>query len=120
MPWRDGCAPRPPVHEGAEPVGFDFEAADAVGARLDDLRAAVDRNLATRAREQGHLVDWAGGHRRTYDELRARHEATLGGDALGTQLGRLRAAWDEAAAAQARANLRAAEVADVADEGPTP
>lgn len=122
MSWRDGCAPRPPVHPGAEPVAFDFAAADVVGARLGGLRAAIERNLGARAREQGRLADWAGGHRRAYDELRARHEATLAGGAVEDQLGRLRAAWDEAASAQVRANRRSAEaVAEgPAATGPVP
>lgn len=111
MSWRDGCAPRPTVHDGASPVAFDFEAADAVGQRLDGLRLEVEANLTARAGAQTRLVDWSGGHRREYDEHRAAQEAVLSGSGIADDLARLRAAWDEAAAAQGRANAAAAESA---------
>lgn len=107
MAWRDGCAPRPTVGEGAEPVDFDFSGADLVGERLDALRRHIDSGLQIRAGAQVHLADWAGGHRREYDELRHTREDVLTGADIGSDLARLRAAWDEAAAAQVRANHRA-------------
>jgi hypothetical protein len=111
MAWRDGCAPRPPVAEGAEPVDFDFSGADLVGERLDALRRHIESGLQIRAGAQVHLTDWAGGHRREYDELRRTQEGVLTGADIGSELARLRAAWDEAAAAQVRANHRAEELA---------
>ncbi|QYG94792.1 hypothetical protein HC251_21720 [Iamia sp. SCSIO 61187] len=118
MGWRDGCAPRPPVASGASPVEFDFGAADAVGQRLDGLRAAITANLDARSSGQARLVDWAGGHRQAYDEHRATQEAVLTGADVAAQIARLRAAWDDAAAAQVRANRRAAEI--LADGGQVP
>lgn len=118
MGWRDGCAPRPPVSAGASPVEFDFGAADAVGQRLDGLRAAIAANLDARACGQARLADWAGGHRRAYDEHRSTQEAVLTGADVAAQIARLRAAWDGAAAAQVRANRRAAEI--LADGGAVP
>ena len=110
MAWRDGCAPRPPVAEGAEPVDFDFSGADVVGERLFALRRHIESGLQMRAAAQVHLSDWAGGHRREYDEHRRAQEGVLTCADIGTELARLRAAWDEAAAAQVRANRRAAEL----------
>lgn len=104
MGWRDGCAPRPPVAADADPVAFDFDAADALGQRLDVLRQAVTRNLDARAAAQARLADWAGGHRRAYDDHRATQEGALTGADLATQIAHLRTAWDEAAAAQVQAN----------------
>ena len=118
MGWRDGCAPRPPVHADVDPVAFDFAAADALGQRLDVARLAITANLDARATGQARLVDWAGGHRRAYDEHRATQEAALAGSDLATQIAHLRAAWDDAAAAQVRANRAAAEI--VADGGRVP
>ncbi len=118
MSWRDGCAPRPPVHAHAEPVAFDFAGADAVGQRLDGLRATITTNLDARVAGQARLADWAGGHRRQYDEHRSSQEAVLAGADVATQIAHLRAAWDEAAAAQVRANTRAADI--VADGGQVP
>ena len=118
MGWRDGCAPRPPVHSGAEPVQFDFGAADTVGQRLDGLRAAITANLDARASGQTRLVDWAGGHRQAYDEHRSTQEAVLTGADVAAQIGRLRAAWDDAAAAQVQANRRAADI--LAEGGQVP
>lgn len=107
--WRDGCAPRPPVAEGAEPVAFDFGGADVVGRRLHVLRIHVTAGLGARAAAQAHLTDWSGGHRRAYDEHRRAHEAILSGADVGAELARLRAAWDEAASAQLRANRAATD-----------
>jgi hypothetical protein len=118
MSWRDGCAPRPPVHAHAEPVTFDFAGADALGQRLDVLRTTITANLDARAAGQARLVDWAGGHRQQYDEHRATQEAVLTGADVAAQIARLRGAWDEAAAAQVRANTRAADI--VADGGQVP
>lgn len=112
MSWRDGCAPRPPVAEGAEPVQFDFDGADAVGQRLDVLRQRLDANLSARADAQTRLVDWAGGHRREYDEHRQAQEAVVTGADVSAQVARLRAAWDEAAAAQVQANQAAEDEAN--------
>jgi hypothetical protein len=106
MGWRDGCAPRPPVHADVDPVAFDFGAADALGRRLDVLRRAITANLDTRAAAQARLAEWAGGHRRAYDDHRAAQEGVLAGSDLATQIAHLRTAWDEAAAAQVQANRR--------------
>jgi hypothetical protein len=110
MGWRDGCAPRPPVADGAEAVDFDFGGADQVGPRLEALRDHVSSGLGARAAAQIHLRDWSGGHRREYDDHRGTQEGILSGADIGTELARLRAAWDEAARAQLRAN-RAVEAA---------
>jgi hypothetical protein len=118
MGWRDGCAPRPPVHGHVDPVTFDFTAADALGQRLDGLRVAITANLDARATAQARLTDWAGGHRRAYDEHRATQETVLTGADLTAQIAHLRTAWDEAAAAQLAANRRAADV--LADGGQVP
>lgn len=118
MAWRDGCAPRPPVHAHVDPVTFDFGAADALGQRLDVLRRAITTNLDARVTGQARLADWAGGHRRAYDEHRATQEAVLTGADLAAQIAHLRAAWDEAAAAQVQANRRAADI--LADGGQVP
>ena len=118
MGWRDGCAPRPPVPDGVTPVTFDFAAADALGQRLDGLRQEITANLDARVTGQARLVDWSGGHRTSYDEHRATHEAVLTGADLATQIARLRAAWDDAAASQATVNRRAAEA--LADGGQVP
>lgn len=118
MGWRDGCAPRPPVHAQVDPVTFDFGAADALGQRLDGLRQAITANLDARVTGQARLVDWSGGHRTAYDEHRATQEAVLTGADLASQIARLRTAWDEAAAAQVRANRHAADI--LADGGQVP
>ena len=110
MGWRDGCAPRPPVAEGAEPVDFDFAGADIVGGRLRALLDHVTSGLGARAAAQVHLVDWSGGHRRSYDDHRGAQEGILSGADIGAELARLRTAWDEAAAAQVRANSDATEL----------
>lgn len=111
MSWRDGCAPRPPVHELADAVEFDFGAADAVGQRLDGLRRRLDEGLSARATAQSRLVDWAGGHRRSYDDHRRAQEAIITGADVAAQIARLRTAWDEAAAAQGSRNRTAADAA---------
>lgn len=110
MSWRTGCLPRPPVHPRADPVAFDFGTADAIGGALDRLRTGIDSNLAARQGAQHRFADWRGGHRRTYDERRARHEAVLASGAVGDQIARLRVAWDDAAGAQMRANQVAADL----------
>lgn len=113
MGWRDGCAERPPVHADATPVAFDFGAADAVGQCLDGLRRAVAAAVDARASASTHLVEWVGRHRRDFDAHRHAQEAVLTGADLAGQIAHLRAAWDDAAAAQVRANRQAAEaVAD--------
>lgn len=109
MSWRSGCAPRPPVHALADPVEFDFGAADTVGQKLDVLRRRLDEDLAARATAQSRLVDWAGGHRRTYDAHRQAQEAIVTGADVSAQIARLRTAWDEAAAAQVTRNRAAAD-----------
>lgn len=114
MSWRDGCAPRPAVAEGAEPVAFDFAGADAIGGRLDGLRLAVGGNLDARAGATPRLVDWAGAHRLRYDDHRSTQEGVLSGAGIDLELSRLRAAWDDAADAQVQANRRAAEAAPTA------
>lgn len=114
MSWRDGCAARPTVHADASPVAFDFDAADAVGQRLDGLRLEIEENLAARADAQVRLVDWAGGHRQEYDEHRSAQEAVLAGSGIPADLARLRAAWDEAAAAQIQRNTVAEQAAEQA------
>lgn len=111
MSWRDGCAPRPPVAEGAAPVDFDFALADQVGARLRNLLDHVGSSLDTRAAAQVHLVDWSGGHRRAYDDHRRTQEGVLAGADLAAELARLRRAWDDAAGAQATANRTALDAA---------
>lgn len=118
MGWRDGCAPRPPVHADVDPVAFDFGAADALGQRLDVLRAAITANLDARAAARARLADWSGGHRRAYDDHRAAQEAVLVGSDLATQIAHLRTAWDTAAAAQIQANRRAADL--LAEGGQVP
>lgn len=110
MAWRDGCAPQPPVTEGAQPVAFDFAGADIVGERLQALHDHVTSGLGARAAAQVHLVDWSGGHRREYDDHRRTQEGILSGADIGTELTRLRTAWDDAAAAQVRANRQAADL----------
>jgi len=112
MSWRDGCAPLPTVDDGATPVRFDFGAADAAGQRLDGLRRSIDVDVDARARSTALLVDWAGRHREAYDRQRSTQEAVMGGAGLDAELSRLRAAWDEAAAAQARANRTASEATE--------
>ncbi len=107
MGWRDGCAPRPPVAAGAAPVTFDFGAADAIGDRLEVLRRRVADDLSARAAGQARLADWAGRHRRRYDAHRRAQEAIVTGADVLAQIARLRAAWDDAAAAQVRANRAA-------------
>lgn len=106
MGWRDGCAPRPPVAADAAPVAFDFAAADALGQRLDVLHRTITANLDVRATGQARLADWAGAHRRAYDDHRATQEAVLAGSDLATQIAHLRTAWDDAATAQLQANRR--------------
>lgn len=111
MGWRDGCADQPSVHADAAPVVFDFAAADAVGQRLDGLRRAITADVDARASASSHLADWAGRHRRDFDAHRTAQEAILTGADVAGQIAHLRAAWDEAAAAQVRANRQAAEAA---------
>lgn len=110
MSWRTGCRPRPGVHHLADAVAFDFGAADDIGTALDRLRTEIDDNLAARQGAQHRFADWAGAHRRTYDSLRAEHEAVLAAGTIGDQIAHLRAAWDDAAEAQVRANEAAAEL----------
>lgn len=110
MGWRDGCAPQPPVAEGAEPVDFDFAGADVVGRRLQALHDHVTSALGARAAAQVHLVDWSGGHRRAYDEHRSAQEGILTAADIASELARLRTAWDDAATAQTRANRHATDL----------
>jgi len=118
MGWRDGCAPRPPVAESAEPVDFDFSGADLVGQRLQALLDHVTSGLSARAAAQVHLTDWSGGHRREYDDHRRTQEGILSGADVGAEIARLRAAWDEAAAAQVRANRDAADLVTTGGNAP--
>ncbi|HXH57965.1 hypothetical protein [Iamia sp.] len=120
MGWRDGCAPRPAVDEGAGPVRFDFGGADVMGRRLDGLRRTVEEDLAARTAATIHLVDWAGGHRQAFDDHRGTQEGVLSGAELEAEIARLRAAWDDAAAAQHRANRDAADAADAPSGVPVP
>jgi hypothetical protein len=98
------------VAEAAEPVDFDFGGADIVGRRLQALLDHVTSGLGARAAAQLHLVDWSGGHRRAYDDHRRAQEGILSGADIGVELARLRSAWDEAAAAQVRANRDATDL----------
>jgi hypothetical protein len=98
------------VVEAAEPVDFDFGGADLVGQRLQALLDHVTSGLGARAAAQVHLADWSGGHRRAYDDHRRRQEGILSGADVGAELARLRTAWDDAAAAQVRANRDAVEL----------
>jgi len=107
--WRDGCEARPEAAEGAHAVVFDFAAADMLGHRLHVLRRSARAHLAARADAAVLLTDWTGAHRATFDAERAAHERALAGNDLDVELRRLRAAWDEAARAQARANRSAAQ-----------
>ena len=98
-----------------ERVRFDFSTADQLGRRLDALWHAVDADLALAPTPPPRLADWAGARRDEHDRHRGGQEAIVGGGVLATQLGRLRAAWDEAARAQRRANRAVADAALPAD-----
>jgi len=111
--WNDGCLPRPAVTEGARPVAFPWEAADALGAALASGRTTMTANLSARADgERLFLGEWQGGHRQEFVAERAQHEAVLTADPLGSALTTLRTAWDDAAARQEAENRSAAAAVD--------
>jgi hypothetical protein len=115
--WNDGCLPRPTTADGARPVRFPWDEADALGQALAAGREALAANVTARADgERLFLGDWQGAHRNEFAAERAEHEAVLTADPLGTALSTLRSAWDDAAERQAAENRSAVAAAEAAAE----